>query len=373
MSDNKASEIQSQSEEKEVDLLELAQKVWNERRLILKWCLVAVVIGLIIGFSIPKEYSTRVTLAPESATSNSLGGNMGALAAMAGVNLGNSTGEDALSPELYPNIVSSSPFLIELLDIKVIDKKGEIETTVYNYLEQHQKKPWWSAIISAPFKALGWVMSLFRDEPEITEKEAINPFMLTQDEAEIIKELDDRISVSVDKKSGVTTLSVTMQDPLISATMTDTVMNKLQSYITNYRTNKARHDLVFTEKLYEEAKKNYFKAQYEHARYVDSNQNIVRESTRAEETRLQNEMDLAYNLYNQVAQQLQMALAKVQEITPVYTVVQPATVPLRPEKPNKVMILIGCVFLAAIAAIGWILFVKGFVVNWRSKSKQKIS
>lgn len=367
MSDNKTSEEQSHSQQ-EIDLLELAQKVWKERRLIYKWCAIALVVGIIIAFSIPKEYSTSVTLAPETTANNSLGGNMGALAAMAGINLGNSSGEDALSPELYPNIISSSPFLIELLDVRVTDKKGEINTTLYDYLYDYQKSPWWSAVISAPFKAVGWVMSLFRDEPESAENTPINPFMLTQDETEVLRSLNSRISVSADKKTGVTTLSVMMQDPLISATLTDTVMTKLQNYITDYRTNKARHDLVFTEKLYEEAKQNYFKAQYNHARYVDSNQNIVRESTRAEETRLQNEMELAYNLYNQVAQQLQMARAKVQEITPVYTVVQPATVPLRPEKPNKVMILIACVFIAVIAAVIRILFFKDSPLNWRNKS-----
>jgi uncharacterized protein involved in exopolysaccharide biosynthesis len=307
-----------------------------------------------------------VTLAPESG-GKSGGGSMGALAAMAGINLGSSSGEDALSPDLYPDIVSSTPFLIELFDVKVKDQKEKIDTTLYAYLKDNQRAPWWSAVVSAPFKALGWTVSLFKEKPEEGDSK-LDPFQLTREEAAIADALSKRISISVDKKTGVTTLSVTMQDPLISASLTDTVMHCLQNYITDYRTNKARHDLAFTEKLYGEAKTNYEAAQKKYANFVDANQNIILLSYRAEQERLQNEMNLAYQVYTQVSQQLQMARAKVQEITPVYTVVQPATVPLKPAKPNKMMILIGFMFLAGVGSVGWILFVKDLLKGWKKQT-----
>ncbi len=354
-------------EEQEIDLIELVRKVWAERILICKVCGIAVLVGLIVAFSIPKEFATSVTLAPEGGGNGSSGG-MGALAAMAGINVGAGSGKDALSPDLYPDIVSSTPFLIELFNVPVTDDTGEIRTTLYEYLNDYQRAPWWSAIIGFPFKVLGWGMSLFTDAPQEGEG-GINPFRLTQEETEIVKSLDSRIQVAVDKKTGVTTLTVVMQDPLISAVITDTVMARLQDYITEYRTNKARHDLAFTDKLYEEAKANYYEAQQKYARFLDSNQNIILQSFRAEQERLQNEMNLAYGVYNQVAQQQQMARAKVQEITPVYTVVQPATVPLRAAKPRKALILIGFVFLAGVGTVGWILFIKDFIHNWQKQVK----
>ncbi len=363
--ENKLNTTPQQPEEQEIDLIELAQKVWASRKLAFKACGYAVLVGLVVAFSIPKEYSTSVTLAPETGSG---GGSMGALAAMAGISLGASSGEDALSPELYPDIVSSTPFLIELFDVKVKDQKDKIDTTLYAYLDEYQRGPWWGAITSAPFKALGWVISLFKDKEEEGVAAKTDPFRLTKDEAAIATALSKRISVSVDKKTGVTTLSVTMQDPLISASLTDTVMRCLQNYITDYRTNKARHDLAFTEKLYKEAKDNYTAAQSKYASFVDANQNIILLSYRAEQERLQNEMNLAYNVYTQVVQQLQMAKAKVQEITPVYTVVQPASVPLRPAKPNKVMILIGFIFLAGVGSVGWILFVKDLLKGWKKQT-----
>lgn len=293
MSEERIQNITSpQPEEQEIDLIELAQKVWASRKLVFKACGIAALVGLVVAFSIPKEYSTSVTLAPESG-GKSGGGSMGALAAMAGINLGTSSGEDALSPELYPDIVSSTPFLIELFDVKVKDQKAKVDTTLYAYLKEEQRSPWWSAIFSAPFKVLGWTLSLFKDEPEEGDAK-LDPFRLTKDESAIADALSKRISVSVDKKTGVTTLSVTMQDPLISASLTDTVMHCLQNYITDYRTNKARHDLAFTEKLYGEAKASYESAQKKYANFVDANQNIILLSYRAEQERLQNEMNLAY-------------------------------------------------------------------------------
>ena len=363
MSEGKIQETPQKPEEQEIDLIELAQKVWAERKMLYKVCGIAAVIGLIVGFSIPKEYSTEVTLAPESASKMNAG-SMGALAAMAGINLGGaSAGEDALSPELYPDIVKSTPFLLELFDVKVKDQKGKIDTTLYAYLAKYQRSSWIGTVVSAPFKALGWTLSLFKDKPEKKEGK-IDPFRLTLDEA-----LSKRILVTIDKKTGVTTLEVTMQDPLISASLTDTVMRCLQNYITDYRTNKARHDLAFTEKLYNEAKADYQNAQKKYATFADANQNVVLLSYRAEQERLKNEVELAYTVYTQVSGQLQMARAKVQEITPVYTVVQPATVPLRAAKPNKIMILIGFVFLAGVGCVGWILFVKDLFKDWRKANK----
>ena len=368
MDENTKQSSVSSPEEQEIDLLELAGKVWAERRLVLKWCGVAVVVALVVGFSIPKEYTTTVMLAPEvEGGSRSLGG-LSALAGMAGVNMNAGESSDALYPELYPDIVSSVGFTTELFPVFVEDEEGELKTTLYNYLKEEQRSPWWSAILSFPFKCIGWITSLFRDEEEENVGQGIDPFRLTKDETSVVKMLNERISVSVDKKTSVITLSVTMQDPLISATMTDTVMQKLQNYITEYRTNKARHDLDFTQKLYDEAQKKYYVAQQAYADYVDMNQNISLRSVQTRQERLQNEMNLAYNLYNQTAQQLQLAKAKVQENTPVYTIVQAATVPLKASKPSKLMILVGFVFLAGVMSVGWVLFGKGL---W-SSLKQSI-
>ena len=205
-----------------------------------------------------------------------------------------------------------------------------------------------------------------KDEEE-KEGMQLDPFHLTVRESSIAKLLSNSISVSVDKKTGLTTLSVTMQDARIAACLTDSVMCRLQNYVTNYRTNKARQDFEFQKGLFERKKKEYEIAQGNYAKFADANKNIILQSYRAEQVRLENEMNLAYQVYTSVAQQLQMAEAKVQEITPVYTVVEPATIPIRASKPKKVILLIGIVCMVGAVCVGWILFIKNVVAEIRKK------
>ena len=353
-------------QEEEIDLLELALKVWAERRWILKCCSYAVIVGLVIAFSIPKEYTATATIAPELSDGKN-GGGLSSLAAMAGLNINTPSGADAIYPDLYPDIVSSTPFITGLFNIPVKDLKGEIDTTLYRYLDEHQCSPWWSVIISAPFKALGWVASLFKDEKDEDRITKLDPFHLTVKESSIAKLLSNSISVSVDKKTGLATLSVTMQDARIAACLTDSVMYRLQSYVTDYRTNKARQDFEFQKKLFERKKKEYETAQENYAKFSDTNKNIILQSYRAEQVRLENEMNLAYQVYTSVAQQLQVAEAKVQEITPIYTVLEPATIPIAPSRPSKILILISALFVTMMGCMSWIFLGRDIIIALKSK------
>lgn len=353
-------------QEEEIDLLELALKVWAERKWILKCCGYAVIVGLVIAFSIPKEYTATATIAPELSDGKS-GGGLSSLAAMAGFNINTSSGADAIYPDLYPDIVSSTPFITGLFNIPVKDLEGKIDTTLYCYLDEYQRSPWWSVITSAPFKALGWVASLFKDEKDEDRITKLDPFHLTVKESSIAKLLSNSISVSVDKKTGLATLSVTMQDARIAACLTDSVMYRLQSYVTDYRTNKARQDFEFQKKLFERKKKEYETAQENYAKFSDTNKNIILQSYRAEQVRLENEMNLAYQVYTSVAQQLQVAEAKVQEITPIYTVLEPATIPIAPSRPSKILILISALFVTMMGCMSWIFLGRDIIIALKSK------
>lgn len=358
--------IQPEEKFQKVDLIEMAIKIWNKRRSIAKSCGIAAIIGIIIGFSLPKEFTTTVTLAPEVPGGGKSISNISALAGFAGINLGGNQSGDALSPELYPDILSSTTFTTELFNIKVKDSEGKLETTVYKYLSNHQKNPWWESVIKLPMT----IINLLSPSDETETLQQVNPFHLTINENKIAKQLTQNIKISIDKKTSVISLSVTMQDPLISATLTDSVMVKLQNYITKYRTNKARIDLDFAEKIHNESKQKYYKTQQEYAKYIDRNQNIKLKSVEAIQERLQNEMNLAYSLYNQTAQQLELARVKVQENTPAFTVIQSATVPLKPSKPSKKIILLGLVFLTFAFHSGWILLGKDLIYSNHKTNKE---
>lgn len=360
--------VDSNEEEQEIDLLELAMKLWRQKKKIAIWCLIGAVIGIVVAFSIPREYNTDVKLAPELGNGQKVSGSLGAMAAMVGIGSGAQGGSDAVNPTLYPDVVSSVPFLVGLFNVPVEEIKGEKTIPLKEYMEEDVRSPWWSVIMGLPFKLIGLLTS--NDEEEDLNKPT-DTFHLTKSEDQIVKALQTRINASVDTKTSVITISVMMQDPLISATLADTVVNRLQEYITDYRTNKARQDLKYAELLNDEAKENYYKAQQKYADYLDRNNGLILHSAQTTRERLQNEATLAFNLYNQTAQQLQMAKAKVQENTPVYATVTPATVPIKPTSPRKPLILVGFVFLAFVACSAWILYGKPLVEEMKKKKAEE--
>lgn len=342
--------------ENELDLFALLKKLWICRKTVLIWCAVGAIIGLIIGFSIPKEYESKVKLAPEENSGGGMSGNLGALAAMAGVNMGGGSGEDAVYPQLYPDIMESIPFCLSLFNVPLTDKDGERRFTLAEYLQKDMKAPWWDYIMRVP----GRLIKSFKDNKKDNgdDNSKPNPFRLTEPQADLVKAIRGIINVSIDSKTVVVTISVKTQDPLVSALLVDTVVSRLQEYVTDYRTNKARKDLEYVEKINEEAKEAYYAAQQKYAQYLDTHQGLVMYSAQTMRDRLENEATLAFNLFNQTSQQLQMAKAKVQEQTPVFATITPATVPVRASSPRKFLILAGCIFLAFVASSLWILWIK---------------
>lgn len=328
---------------------------WKKRVLFLKTCGTAIILGLIIAVSIPKEYVTTAKLAPETNDNTRKTGELGGLAAMAGINLNNTGSSDAISPELYPDVVQSIPFLVELFPVQVTDKKGTFHSSVYDYISKYQHETWWDYILGIPFRGLAAIKQLFSEKKE--QSDEVNPFYLTAEQQQVINGLRNRISIFVDKKTMVITINVRMQDPVISATLTQVILEKLQTYITNYRTQKAKQDLKFTEKIYAEARDAYYKSQQAYAKFEDSNKNIISASYRTEQERLKNEMTLTFNVYNSLAQKYEQDKLKVQEQTPVYAIIDPATVPLKAISPNKVIILMALLFMALLATTGY-LFIK---------------
>ena len=360
-----------EEEEQEIDLMEYARKLWESRKTLLIASGIAAVLGVVIALTTPRQYTVTVTLAPESGKSG--GGSLSGIASMLGMggfSMGNDA--DALNVMLYPNIVSSTPFILDLMDtpVKTIDEE-QPDTTLTGYLTEYTKKSLMGTVISLPFKAIGGVISLFKaEEPEVTGPGTIDPFQLTKDQAKIAEGIKKLIVANVDKKTGITTVSVTMQDPMVAAMLTDTVLLKLKQHITKYRVSKAEDDCKYWENLNNQRRDEYYAKQKEYAEYVDANKNVVLQSVQIEQERLQNDMQLAYQVYSNVATQLQMARAKVQEAKPVFVIVEPASVPLQASGTSRAMTVIGTIFLIVAGTAVWILFGKDFLSQLKNGLKE---
>lgn len=356
-------------DEIQIDWMGILRQVLAIRKKLYIAAAVGVVIGILVALGTPKQYTVSITLSPEMGSGKSGNG----LASMAASFLGGSVGTDnpdALNATLAPDIVASTPFLLELFDARVVSQDKQIDTTFTAYLDE-QKSSWMGYVLKAPGMAISGIKSLFTNEEE--EKDTIqgSTIELNEEDAKKLEGLRKQISADVDKKTAITTLSVTLQDPKVTATIADSVVSKLQQYITAYRTSKAKEDCQYLEKLYKERQQEYYDAQQRYARYVDANSNVVFQSTLAERERLQNDMNLAYQVYSQVAQQLQVARAKVQEEKPVFAVVEPAVVPLKPSGTSRKVILLGVVFLAVAFTGAWELLGKQYWQQFKEGLKQK--
>lgn len=357
----------------EIDLVEVFRKIIGIRKTLYKAAGIGFVIGLIIALSIPKQYTVAVTLSPEMKDSKGGGGLAGLAASFLGSGATMNDGSDALNASISADIVSSTPFLLELFDAKIVTSKG-VNMTFNTYLDT-QSSPWWSYIISLPGMAIGSLKSLFNDTDSKANSDTnikrIGTIELTKDEAKKIDYLKRNITASIDEKTVITGVFVTLQDPKVSAIVADSVIHKLQEYITSYRTTKAKDDCAYLEQLFEERREEYYDVQKKYANYVDSHDNIILLSVRAEQERLQNDMNIAYQVYSQVANQLQVARAKVQEVKPVFAVVEPAVIPLKPSGRGLKEYVLMAILGSVVCTMGWMLFGQALWTRLRNEIQNK--
>ena len=319
----------------DISLIEVFRILKTDFRKVCIYSCTAGVIGVILAFATPKIYKSTVILAPEESGS-SFSGSLSSLAAMVGMNMKIGQTGDALYPEIYPDLMGSTGFVVGMFPVTVTKNKTGETYTYFDYLDKHQKK----AFYEYPQDWLKQVKDLFTTEEKVPSDHKVNPKHLTKKEFDVAKNIMGKIDCSVDKKTNVITIEVEDQDPLIAATVADSLQMHLQRTITDYRTKKARVDLEYMQKLFDEAHREYAKARQKYAAFGDSYMNLKMQSYVLKGDELENEMQLKYTIYQQVVEQLQLAKAKVQERTPAFTIVQEATVPVKHSSQPKIVTLI---------------------------------
>ena len=322
---------------REIDINSILKNILQRKKLFTINILITLAVSSIIIFSIPRSYVCTVKLAPESTSTNV--GMLGGLASTLGLNMNSMMNQDAIIPEFYPDVMESVDYVTQMFPVKVTTKDGKISTTYYDYLKNYQKYPWWSM-------AAGKLRQMFKKkDTEDVNRRGIDPFRLTKQQMDIAESVAGNISGSVDKKTDVITITVTDQDPLVCATIADSAKARLQQFITDYRTAKAKNDLKQAVEFSRTTKQKYQKAQQLYAAYSDANEDVILQSVKSKIDELENEMQLKYTAYQTSVQQVQIAQAKLQERTPAFTTLQSATVPLKPAAPKRIRFIIICLFL----------------------------
>ncbi|WP_282125717.1 Wzz/FepE/Etk N-terminal domain-containing protein [Marinifilum flexuosum] len=364
---NQTDAVRSEHDD-EIDLIALAKTLWEGRRTVIKTTLIFMAIGLFVAIFSEKEYTASCTMVPQSAEGGSkLGGSLGGLAAMAGINLGSMGGGSTIPPTLYPKIVNSVPFQKELmktpLTIKGLDKPVSFadyylefkEPGLFGYIKKYT--------IGLPgliLKSIRGDRSLSGVEGSGVEGPSDDLISISQKEKKLIERLQKQLSIEVNDKEGYVFLSARMPEAMAAAQIVKKAQVLLQDAITDFKIQKAKDQLAFVEERYTEKEREVKVAQEKLALFRDRNKNVSTATAQTELERLTAEYNLVYGVYSELAKQQETQKIQVKEDTPVFTIIEPVSVPMEISKPKRAMILLIWTFLGGILGVG-MLFGKRFI------------
>lgn len=331
--------MERQQEYTVVDWRKVFKEIWKRKKLYFIVVPIVMILASLYIVSIPRGYTTDTEIIPETQGDlNSNTGALGSLASSFGFDMSNLESSDAITPMLYPDLLKDNGFIVSLFKIKIITQDGKIKTDYFTYISKYQKKAWWNKII-------GEIKSKFTKKQASTKKQ-LDPYDLPKKTDDVVKNIRNSLSIKVDKKTGSITISVSDQDPLVCKTIADSARTRLENFITNYRTKKAKDDYAYYKKLTEEAHADYQKIRRQYGSYSDANEDVILQSVKSKQEDLENEMQLKYNAYTTLSTQMDAARAKVLAKTPAFTLIQGAAVPIKPESPKRMIFVLVWAFIA---------------------------
>lgn len=331
-------------DEIEIRLSDIIYFFKRSRRRILLGVIIGIILGAFYAFSKPNVYTAQVSVLPEAQATGTSGlGSLGSLAGLAGINLNNISGQDAIRPDLYPNILQSIPFALDLLKQPVYLQGSLVKMSLQEFMTS---------------KASGFWGDLFKrfsnndDSKKISNpKNFSQAIQVTKEQEDLIKAIQESVSAIYDKKTGIITITVVATDPMVSATVARLSLEYLTKYITTYRTEKARQQVTFLQVQVRDSEVKYQASEYALSNYRDRNRNLFLETAKINEQRLQADYLLAQSVYGELSKQLEQAKIKVQQETPIFKTLEPPTVPLRKSGPKRTFIMLGFAAVGAFLMI----------------------
>lgn len=347
----------SQAEEDEIDLIALAKDIWEKRTFIIKTIIVFAILGFTVAILSPKQYTASTKMVPQVSGGSSKTGGLSSLASMAGINLNLGQETTELMPQTYPQIVQSAPFQLQLMNEEFTFSKIDKPVSLYEYYTEYSKPGALSVIKKYTIGLPGVLLGALRgEEPEQERNIPYNQgaISLTEEQEKVRKIISENLSLEINDKEGYIQLISSFPEPGIAAGVAQKAQQFLQKYITDFKIEKATAQLNFIEERYQEKKKEFKLAQEALAAFRDRNKNVTSAMALTEQEQLQNEYQLAFEVYSNLAQQLEQARIKVKEDTPVFSIIQPVVVPHEKSKPKRTMILAIWLFLGIVVGVGWV-------------------
>jgi len=357
--DVSTSDQQAEDKNHEIDIVAIVKKVLKDKWSLLVFFIIFAVLGVTVALMTPRTYSTDVVVAPEL-SSGSMPEGLSDIASMVGVDLnnGNKSSVDAIYPQIYPDVISSNDFIVQLFNIPVTTEGAKNSKTYFDHITKDAKKGFWDY----PKTWMGNIVKKITGKKDTTNladvSTVIDPVHLNKVQSDIRDAIRSQVTCVVDKKTNVITITAKDFDRFVSAEVADTVQKRLRNYIIEYRTKKFKQDVAYAQSLVDTAEAKYVKTRNAYTAFAEANTDVTQESFVTKRDEMENNMQMRYTNYTQALQQLQVAQAKLREHTPVFTVIQEASVPFKPSGTPRSLIVLGYVLAGLFFDAIWVLLLK---------------
>ena len=340
-------------DEDEIDLVELLRKVYLEKKLIFKYSIIAAVVGVVFALFQPNQYTSSTTFIPQLSSDVKTGSSLSGLASLAGINIGGMEASSEFPPTLYPQVVESVPFRLELLSSNIQVNNEELTLRDY-FLENVNSFNLLGTVKKYTIGLPSLILGLFKaDEKFVSDSTSI--YSLTEEDDELFKKLSEIFSLSINDKEGFITMSFTDKDKIVSAQVTQTAETLLQEKIIEFKVKSSKELLDFTTRQFNEKKIAFEKLQDDRAVFVDNNINISSSLFRNKLSRIESELSIAQAIVQQLASQVEQAKLQVSKDTPVFTTIKPVTVPFVKSAPSRSLIVVIFLFLGFVLSTGYVI------------------
>lgn len=362
-----------QNQDDEIDFIALAKTFWKGRPILIKSILLFGIIGFIVAISSPKEYIAETVMVPQVGDGQSKLGGLGGLAAMAGINISTGNTGSELSPTIYPQIVASIPFQLELMNTLLKFKELATPVTLFEYYTKESKPSFISSVMKYTIGLPGVVLGVIKGKAPVEDligSDAKQPLQLSEDQRDVREKLSQLVSLEGNAKEGYLTLSTKMSEAGPAAQLAQRAQELLQQYIIEFKIKKTKANLDFIQQRYDETEKKFEAAQERLAQFRDRNKNVSSAIASTEGERLTSQFNLVYGVYSELAKQIEQAKIQVKLDTPVFTIIEPVSVPTERSKPNRPLILFIWIFLGGVVGTG-IIFGRQYLVTIKARWREE--
>lgn len=353
----------------EVDIVALVKPVWLHRKLIFKTVLMFALLGLFVAIFSDKVYRSSTVFVAQT-SEGKVGGSLGGLAAMAGINLGSMGSDSGISPVLYPKVLNSINFQKELMETKLSFSDIEEKVTYKRYYAEIHKASFISLLkkytIGLPRILIKMLKSEKIENMSSTRNNALLEVSLQ--EFRLMEKLNDQLELDVNEDDGYITLTASMPEALASAELAHKAQSLLQQYIIDFRIQKSKEQLKYIKERYFEVEKKFKETQLKMAEFEDNNKFVTTAKSKIEWQSINDEYELVYGVFTELSKQLEAQYIKVTENTPVFTIIEPVSIPVEKYKPKKLLILIVYCFLGFFVSV-FIVFFKTVFPEFKKKLK----